>query len=252
MNDIVGRPENVVVLGGGSDLALAVLRRMAASPLQKVTLAGRDLPALEAIGDELLRLGIGRVDVVYFDARAIAGHDHFAEKIAENGPIDLLLVAAGVLDTGDLELLDAARVAGAIETNFSGLAAAMVAFAKIMRRAGHGQLVVFSSVAGIRVRRSNFVYGAAKAGLDGFSQGLGDLLAGSGVRVMVVRPGFVQTKMTAGRPRPPFTVTEADVAAAVVRGLERQAEIVWVPSILRIVLRVAQLVPRRIWRVLPL
>jgi len=128
----------------------------------------------------------------------------------------------------------------------------MTAFARVLSAQGHGRVVVLSSAAGYRVRAANFVYGAAKAGLDGFAQGLGDALVGSGVKVMVVRPGFVKTKMTAGRSVPPLAVDASDVADAVVRGLEKDAEIVWVPSLMRYILGVLRLAPRSLWRKIPL
>jgi decaprenylphospho-beta-D-erythro-pentofuranosid-2-ulose 2-reductase len=110
---------------------------------------------------------------------------------------------------------------------------------------------VLSSVAGYRVRAANLVYGAAKAGLDGFALGLGDALAGSGVKVVVVRPGFVKTKMTSGRSAAPLSIDAATVADAVVRGLERDADIIWAPPALRYVFAVLGIVPRALWRKMP-
>ena len=94
-----------------------------------------------------------------------------------------------------------------------------LAVAAQFRRQGHGRLVVLSSVAGERVRKANFVYGSSKAGLDGFAQGLGDALAGTGASVLVVRPGFVHSKMTEGMKAAPFATTPAAVAAATVKAL---------------------------------
>jgi decaprenylphospho-beta-D-erythro-pentofuranosid-2-ulose 2-reductase len=124
-----------------------------------------------------------------------------------------------------------------------------LAVARQFRRQGHGTLVVLSSVAAERSRSSNFVYGSSKAGLDAFSQGLGDALVGSGARVMIVRPGFVHTRMTEGMPVQPFSTTPDAVAASIVRGLERDDEIVWSPGILRYVFAVMRHLPRGLWRV---
>ena len=90
--------------------------------------------------------------------------------------------------------------------------------------------MLLSSVAGERVRKANFVYGSSKAGADGFFQGLGDRLAGTGVHVMIVRPGFVRTKMTAGMKDAPLSTTPDAVAAAVVAASRANREIVWVPG----------------------
>jgi decaprenylphospho-beta-D-erythro-pentofuranosid-2-ulose 2-reductase len=126
-----------------------------------------------------------------------------------------------------------------------------LALARRLRAQGHGTLVVLSSVAGERVRAANFVYGSTKAGIDGFCQGLGDALHGSGVRVLIVRPGFVPTKMTAGRDKAPFSTTPDGVAEVVMRGLERGAETVWAPPVLRVVMAVARHLPRPVFRRLP-
>jgi decaprenylphospho-beta-D-erythro-pentofuranosid-2-ulose 2-reductase len=120
-----------------------------------------------------------------------------------------------------------------------------------LRRQGHGVLVVLSSVAGERVRAANFVYGATKAGLDAFAQGLGDSLAGSGARVLVVRPGFVRTKMTTGLAEAPFTTGPDAVADATIAGLRRGAHTVWSPPALRWVFMVLRHVPRPLWRRMP-
>src|SRR5918912_3480447 len=114
----------------------------------------------------------------------------------------------------------------------------MVPLAQRMRTQGHGTIVVLSSVAGERARKSNFVYGASKAGVDAFAQGLGDSLAGTGVHVMVVRPGFVKTKMTAGMSPAPFSTTADAVAEEIVKGLARGSHTVWAPPLLRGVMSV--------------
>jgi len=252
VNDVTGMPQNVVVLGGSSDLARAVLRDLSARRLEHVLLAGRTPAALEVVAKELRELGAARVDTMAFDAREAATHNALADEASGRlGSVDLVIVAAGVLGTSELDDLDPAQVADEITTNFTGLAAAMIAFSRVMRRQGFGRIVVLSSAAAVRVRRANFVYGAAKAGLDGFSQGLGDALRGTGVEVIVVRPGWVKTKMTEGRPKMPLATTPSAVAEAIVKALETGEEVVWVPNVLRFVMPIVPHVPRRIWSRLP-
>ena len=125
----------------------------------------------------------------------------------------------------------------------SGLAAAAV-----LRRQGHGTLVVLSSVAGERARADNYVYGATKAGLDAFAQGLGDALVDSGARVMVVRPGFVHTRMTTGLEPAPFSTTPEAVADVVLDGLAKRRDVVWAPPVLRWLFAVLRHLPRGVWR----
>ena len=127
-----------------------------------------------------------------------------------------------------------------------------LAVARVLRAQGHGTLVVLSSVAGERVRQANFIYGSSKAGLDGFAQGLGDALTGSGARVLIVRPGFVHTKLTEGRPPAPLSTTPDAVAAAIAKGLADDREVIWVPATLRPLFAVFRHLPRAVWRRLPL
>ena len=120
--------------------------------------------------------------------------------------------------------------------------------AERMRVQGHGAIVVLSSVAGERARRANYPYGATKAGLDAFAQGLGDALRPAGVHVLVVRPGFVRTKMTADRPAAPLSTNADAVATDIVAGLRRRAHTVWSPPVLRFLFAVMRHLPRALWR----
>jgi len=107
---------------------------------------------------------------------------------------------------------------------------------------------VLSSIAAVRPRKANFVYGAAKAGLDAFARGLTDALDGSGVRVLLVRPGFVIGRMTAGMTAAPMSSTPAQVGTAVAAALEGRSSQVWVPQSLRVLAMVLRIVPRPMWR----
>jgi len=117
---------------------------------------------------------------------------------------------------------------------------------------GHGAIVLLSSVAGERARKSNFVYGSSKAGIDAYYQGLADSLAGTGVQVLVVRPGFVVSKMTEGMSPAPLSTTPEAVAAAIARGLERGSTTVWVPPVMRLVMAGLRHLPRPVFRRLEL
>lgn len=252
MIDATGMPQRVVVLGATSELARSLLRALARRRLEAVLLCGRDEAGLAGAVDELRGLGVAEVLTERFDATEFDCHDALAESARSRlGTIDLVVLAVGALGTAELEQLDAKNVGEALETNFTGPAAAMLAFAKVLRDQGQGKLLVYSSVAGLRVRRSNFVYGAAKAGLDGFAQGLDDALEGSGVSVLIVRPGFVETKMTAGLSRVPLTVTPERVTKEILRALETGASVVAVPRILGGAFVVLRLLPRALWRRLP-
>ena len=254
MRDALGAVQSVLVLGGTSEIALAVVRELVARRARTVVLAARDPGRLEPVAAELRAAGAATVEAVRFDA----GDDPEAHRrlvdgaFDDHGDIDLVLVAAGVLgDQAECER-DPRAALEVLETNFTGLVPAILAAAERFKAQGHGALAVLSSVAGERARRSNFVYGSSKAGLDAFCQGLGDALAGTGVRVMVVRPGFVRTRMTAGLDPAPLSTTPEAVAVAVVDGLARGAHTVWVPGALRWVMSALRHLPRPVFRRLPI
>lgn len=252
MRDAVGAVQSILVLGGSSDIGVAIARRLAPPRKAAVVLAGRDEERMRSAVDVIRAAGASAVETLAFDADDIDSHSEVIDKAFAERDFDVVVLAAGVLGEQDTAEADPREAAKILHTNFVGCAAAALAVANRLRRQGHGTLVVLSSVAGERVRRSNFVYGASKAGLDGFAQGLGDSLVGSGARVIVVRPGFVVSKMTAGRDPVPFSTTPEAVAEAVDNAVRRGTEIVWVPSILRLVMAVLRHVPRVIFRRLPL
>ena len=252
MRDAVGAVQSVLVLGGSSDIGVAIAQRLAKPRGATVVLAGRDTPALEAAAARLRDAGAGMVDTAPFDADDVDAHGDLIEKLFAQRDFDTVVLAAGVLGDQEAAEADPSEAVAVLRTNFLGCASAAMCVAQQLRRQGHGTLVVLSSVAGERVRRSNFVYGASKAGLDGLAQGLGDSLVGSGARVLIVRPGFVVSKMTEGRPEVPFATTPEAVAEAVDAALRRGSEIIWVPAILRVVMAVLRHVPRLIFRRLPL
>lgn len=252
MNDAIGAPQSVLVLGGGSEIGRAVVGALVRQRARTVVLAGRDLTEMEQAATQARLLGATRAEAVVWDATAIDGHSRFAEEaFARHGPFDLVLMAVGVLGDQRHDEHDPVAAAAVLGANLTGPATCLLAVADRMRAQGQGTIVVLSSVAGERVRRANFVYGASKAGLDGFAQGLDASLAGSGVRVMIVRPGFVRTKMTEGMPAAPLATTAAAVADAVVSGLGRRSRIVWVPGVLRWVFVALRHLPEAAFRRLP-
>jgi decaprenylphospho-beta-D-erythro-pentofuranosid-2-ulose 2-reductase len=162
------------------------------------------------------------------------------------------VLAVGVLGAQaglDAALAEATEV---MRVDFLGCGSLLLAALRALREQGRGTLVVLSSVAAERARKSNAIYGAAKAGLDALAQGLADSLAGSGVRVLVVRPGFVRTRMTAGLEPAPFATTADAVAAATVKALAGREHTIWVPPTLRYVFAVLRHLPRPVYRRLPL
>lgn len=215
-------------------------------------LAARRSQDLEAQRSRLSAAGARHVVTVEFDADDIGEHPRFFERVAlEHGVPAIAVMAFGILGDQARAEDDSAHAAAILHTDFIAQATALLELAKQMRHVGQGQLVVFSSVAGIRVRRANFVYGSAKAGLDGFASGLADSLARTGVRLLLVRPGFVIGSMTSGMDPAPLSCTPDEVADAVIRGLRSRRRVLWVPGSLRLLYAVARVVPQTIWQRLP-
>ncbi len=253
MIDAFGNPQSVVVLGGTSDIAQSLVDLLASGGhLRTVVLAGRDRSAL---GEAATRRAstTTRVQTVTFDARDPEGAEGTVARCFELAaePVDLVIVAVGQLGETESDESDPGRVTEMLTVNATWPAAALSATAVRLRAQGHGRIVVLSSVAGYRVRRANFVYGAGKAGLDAFAIGLAEALRGTGVSLHVVRPGFVHTTMTAGRPAAPFAVGPERVAADVARGLAKDETVIWSPGVLRFVFGTFRLLPQAVWRRLP-
>ncbi len=252
MKNALGRIESVLVLGGGSDIALATVGGLVANRARTVVLAGRNLAAIDAAGNELRSAG-AVVTAVEFDALNLESHTNFVNDTWKRfGDFDIVILAFGSLGEQSLDERDPLAAAEVITANFTGAATVGIAVAERLRQQGHGSLVVLSSVAGERVRRANFIYGSAKAGMDGFFLGLGEALRGTGAHVMVVRPGFVHTKMTANLKAAPLAVTPDKIAADILRAISHGSELVWSPPAMRVLMSVLRHLPRVVFRRLPI
>ena len=249
MRDGLGGYGTLLVIGGGSDIGLATARAMVESGTRRVILAARRPAELGTSATLLRERGAQEVVAVPFDALAFDEHEGFVNETFDRyGDIDVVMLAFGLLGDQVAAEKDAAAAVEVAVTNHVGAISVLVPLARRLHEQGHGTIVALSSVAAERARKSNFVYGSSKAGLDAFCQGLGDRLQGSGVRVLVVRPGFVRSKMTRGLQPTPLSTTPPAVARAVIRGLDRGADVVWVPSELRWVMSALRHLPRAVFR----
>lgn len=239
----------VLVLGAGSDIAVATVAALAAGRPPRVIVAAARRPeaAVAALGATAPGVAVeGRA----WDALDVDGHEAFvADVVAAHGSIDVVICAVGALGHHAGSSMAPADVSAMFRTNAAGPAAALAAVAPVMVAQGSGTIVVFSSVAGARPRRSNYVYGASKAALDSFARGLADAVVDAGVDVLVVRPGFVRSKMTDGLDPAPMWRRPDDVgrvvAARVVAG---RGGVVWVPRRLGWLMGVLSLAPTAVWR----
>lgn len=239
----------VLLLGGTSEIGLAILSALDLGPDAEVILAGRDIPRMEVAGKTL---PCHRVTAVPYDATDVAGHGAFADSVCADGVPDLVIAATGVLIPQPSVEEDVSLAAAMIETNLTGQVTTLLALGSQMKARGSGTIVVLSSVAAVRPRKFNFVYGAAKAGLDAFARGYADSLHDCGVRVLLVRPGFVIGRMTAGMAPAPLATTPEKVGVAVASALRGSApgpdRAIWVPARLAVLAAAMRLVPRPLWR----
>jgi decaprenylphospho-beta-D-erythro-pentofuranosid-2-ulose 2-reductase len=250
MSDAAGR---LLLLGGSSEIGLAIARRLAAEGPIRPYLLGRDRTRLEQAVTTLERAGCsgGELDVV--DADDLEAHGPAVTRaFVRTGGFDFVVLAIGVLGAQRGLDADPSEAADVMRVNFVGCGSLLLHCLRKLREQGHGTLIVLSSVAAERPRAANAIYGAAKAGLDALAQGLADATTDGDVRVLVVRPGFVSTRMTAGLSPAPFATTPEAVAEATVRALGGRAHTIWVPSHLRYILAALRHVPRPLYRKLPL
>lgn len=252
MINAVGDPQKILLLGGASEIGLAIVREYLAHARAEVVLAlrpGRDRDALAA---GLRGAGARDVSFVDFDAERPDTHADALDQAWSGGDVDVAIVAFGVL--GDQERLwqDQPAAVEAFTVNTTAAVSVGVLLGQKMTAQGYGQIVAISSVAGVKIRRSNFVYGATKAGMDGFYTGLAQALEPAGVHVLVVRPGQVRTRMTAGLKEAPLTVDADEVGRAVYEAARRGKTLIWTPRAFEFVMTGLQHVPAPIFKRLPL
>jgi decaprenylphospho-beta-D-erythro-pentofuranosid-2-ulose 2-reductase len=250
MENAFGQPQNVVVLGGTSEIARAIVRRLIAERVRTVVLAGRDDAALRTAAEEATALGATKVSTVLFDATdPTNAAATVSECVAAVGaPVDLVIMAVGLLADQSRDETDPLAAARVATVNFTWPVAALTAARNVVVAQGAGRILVISSVAAIRVRRNAYLYGSAKAGLDRLAEAMAESLVGSGATLQILRPGFVRTKMTAGLDEQPFAVSAEDVAEATMRGLRSGSRIITAPKVLRPLFGVLRTLPGPLWR----
>jgi len=251
--DAVGNPQTILLLGGTSEIGLAICDRYLRNAHARILLAAMpDDPGRDAAAAQMQAAGARSVELIDFEALDPASHPKVIDEAFANGDVDVAIVAFGLL--GDAEELwqnqrKAVRIA---EINYTAAISVGVLLGEKMRAQGFGQIIAMSSAAGERVRRSNFVYGSTKAGLDGFYLGLSEALRQYGVRVLVIRPGQVRTRMSAHIKEAPLTVDKEYVANLAVTASAKGKELVWAPAAFRYVMMVLRHIPRSIFRRLPI
>src|SRR5246500_1779502 len=253
MLDALGNPQTILLLGGTSEIGLAICERyLRTAPARIVLAAMPDDPGRDDAVAQMEAAGARDIELIDFQALDTETHPKVIEQSFAKGDVDVAIVAFGLL--GDAEELwqDQRKAVQIAEVNYTAAVSVGVLLGEKMRAQGFGQIIAMSTVAGERVRRSNFVYGSTKAGLDGFYLGMSEALREYGVRVLVIRPGQVRTRMSAHIKEAPLTVDKEDVAELAVNAAAKGKELVWAPPAFRYVMVVLRHIPRSIFRKLPI
>jgi len=244
--------EQAVIFGGSSELAVAILSELARAGLAQAVLVGRDPSRLAQAAQTVSAAGLGVETVEGLEAASLASHPAIVEEaFSRAGGARLAIVAVGLLGPRAPWPKERGSWAEVAAVNGVGAGSLLLESAARLGARGGGTVVLLSSLAAVRPRPANFIYGAAKAAVDRLAEGVGIAAAAEGVRVVVVRPGFVRTRMTAGLAEPPLACDPADVARAVREGIERDRSVVYVPKAARLLAVGLAFAPRTLVRRLP-
>ena len=252
MINAVGVPQTLLLLGGTSEIGLAICAEyLSKGPMRVILACLPGDPGVEDAKAEMTAAGATAVEVVDFDAAATDTHPAAFEQIFAGGDVDVAIVAFGLLGENEELWTDQRKAVQIAQINYTGAVSVGVLLAERMKAQGYGRIIAMSSAAGLRARRSNFVYGSTKAGLDSFYTGLGYALSEHGVDVLVIRPGQVRTRMSAHVDEAPLTINKDEVARIAVKNSGRDKGAVFAPAAFGGVMAVLTHVPRPIFRKLP-
>lgn len=239
----------VLVAGATSAIARAVAAELARRG-HALVLAARDVAEANALAADLgLRHGVAARGVA-FDAEDFASHAGFAAELlaVEGDGLEGVVIAFGWMGEAEAARHDADEARRTIDINLTAVVSLLTPLADYLERRGGGFVCVISSVAGDRGRQSNYVYGAAKGGLSTYLQGLRNRLFAAGVRVVTVKPGFVDTRMTFGMPGTFLVAPPERVAAGMVKAIEGGADVVYLPGFWRPVMMAIRAIPERVFK----
>jgi short-subunit dehydrogenase len=234
-------------LGAGSGIAQATARLYAGEGAI-IGLAGRKVERLAAIAADLSVRGAAQVETFDVDFVTAAVPPTLASMVDKLGGLDHVILAYGVLGQQTLAERDLAMAQAIIDVNFRSAATWSLAVAELLERQGSGTLVVLGSVAGDRGRRSNYIYGAAKAGLATLVEGIDHRFRGTGPRAVIVKPGPTDTAMTAGMAKGgPLWATPEAVAAVVRKAADKGGPVVYAPARWRLIMTIIRAIPAPIF-----
>jgi decaprenylphospho-beta-D-erythro-pentofuranosid-2-ulose 2-reductase len=241
-------PKRVLVLGATSAIAEATLRPLAEAGAS-FFLAARNPLKLEAVAADLVTRGATSVDTLVIDLDETALHPEMLARAVERlGMIDLALLAHGVLGDQAMAESNYLTAEAILRTNFLSAVSLITWLANYFESSGQGTLAVISSVAGDRGRKSNYVYGASKAALDVFLDGVRNRIDRAGVQVLTIKPGFVATPMTAHLPPSPLFAHPSAVGRHILKAVQNRRDVIYVPPFWALIMFVIRAIPRSIFK----
>lgn len=238
----------VLILGAASAIASETAKLFAKEGAH-LFLTGRDIERLTSVADDLRVRGAARVDTAALNIADIATHRPVIDSaVAALGILDVVLIAHGTLPDQERCQNDVGETLEALHVNFTATIALLTLLANVLESQGHGCLAVITSVAGDRGRQTNYVYGAAKGGVQIFLQGLRARLFRSNVTVLTIKPGLVDTPMTAAVRKNRLFADAARVGRGIHRAIERRRDVVYLPWFWRPVMAVLNSLPERVFK----
>ncbi len=240
--------KNILIIGAASAIAEASARQWA-SQGAALFLVGRDGERLDAIAADLKVRGAADVHVHTLDVTDHAGHEEMLRQATVSlGQVDVALIAHGTLPDQDQCHASIDQTAHEFEVNGSSTIRLMSGLAALLRNQASGTLVVISSVAGDRGRASNAIYGAAKSAVTAYASALRQHLFRHGAKVLTVKPGFVDTPMTAGFAKGALWASPQRVARSIVRAVESGREVIYTPWFWRPVMTLIRMLPEVLFK----
>lgn len=240
--------KKIAIVGATSAIAQATARIFAKRG-DALFLIARDEEKLKTVVEDLRVRGGGPVGYMIADANDIDRHqEQFDKAVATLGGLDTVLIAHGVLGNQADDEKDYQRIKDVVQTNFLSVTSMVTILAGLFEKQGSGTIAVISSVAGDRGRKSNYVYGTSKAAVSTFLQGVRGRLVQSGVKVITIKPGFVDTPMTADLPKGALFASADKVGRGIVKAIDKGKEVVYLPSIWWPIMFIVRHVPERIFK----
>jgi short-subunit dehydrogenase len=235
--------KKILIVGATSAMAEACARLWAQQG-DHLFLAARNAAQLESVAADLRTKGAAKVGTRVFDANQFDQHAELLRDATQTlGGLDTVLIAHGTLTDQDRAQADVPYALAEISTNGLSVIALLTLVAQQFEPQGHGAIAVISSVAGDRGRQSNYVYGSAKALVSAFTSGLRQRLAKHGVKVITIKPGFVDTPMTAHLNKGPLWAKPEQVAKDISRAIDGGKTIIYTPGFWRLIMLIIKSIP---------